>query len=208
MDEFIIPDNVVLDSEGKPLSSLNRLEWLTARSNGVTATDINKIISPTLKPSSQHVKLLKTKLSPEASIEEIRLNNYMIHGNEREPIIADWAAGNFGMKANSYLFYGDNSQHLATPDGLGEGFVGEIKTSLKPLHLVVGYYMNQIQWQLNVMHYERCLFIVEQHKDFRPVNIDYLWVERDDDRIDLLVKHVNFFIEKMEEERNKNNEPS
>lgn len=203
MDSFILPDNVFLDSQGNPLSSDNKKEWLQARANGITATDLNKIISPTLKVSSQSVKLLQNKISSLKEAVEPQINSYMAHGNDREPIIAEWAAGNFGMTANSYLFYGDNSQHLATPDGLGEGFVGEIKTSLKPLKEILNYYMNQIQWQLHVMNVERCLFLVEQHKDFIPSNIDYRWVERDEQRIATLEKHANMFLEQLNVELNK-----
>lgn len=199
MNEFIIPTNVFLDSQGLPLSSSNKQEWLKARLTGVTATDINKIISPTLKPSSQSIKLLKTKLNNTEHVEEPQLNSYMHHGNEREPIIADWASGNFGMVANNYLFYGVNEKHLATPDGLGEGFVGEIKTSMKPLNSIINYYMNQIQWQLHVMSVEKCLFIVEQHENFLPKDIDYIWVTRDEKRISTIVKHVNIFIEQLTE---------
>ena len=193
MSDFILPSNVFLDASGKPLSSENKIEWLKARATGITATDINKIISPTLKISSQSIKLLQSKL--ENVTTEPQLNSYMVHGNEREPIIAEWAAGNFGMVANSYLFYGENQQHLATPDGLGEDFVGEIKTSLKPLKSIVNYYMNQMQWQLNVMQQDKCLFLVEQHEKFKPLSIDYMWVYRDENRIQLLTRHVNAFIE-------------
>lgn len=201
MNDFILPNNVFLDSSGNPVSSSNKQEWLKARLTGVTATDINKIISPTLKLSSQSAKLLASKLDTSENVYEPQLNNYMIHGNEREPIIAEWALGNFGMVANDYLFYGDNPKHLATPDGLGNDFVGEIKTSLKPLKSVVGYYMNQIQWQLNVMHLDKCLFIVEQHENFLPTSLDYIWVGRDETRIKIITSHVNQFLERLEEKR-------
>lgn len=204
MNDFVLPTNVYLDSNGVPLSSSNKQEWLKARLTGVTATDVNKIISPTLKPSSQSVKLLESKLNISEHVEEPHLNSYMIHGNEREPIIADWAAGNFGMIPNSYLFYGDNVKHLATPDGLGEGFVGEIKTSMKPLKSILNYYMNQIQWQLNVMQVEKCLFIVEQHDNFNPKNIDYMWVERDEKRIKTILTQVDIFIEQLSEKLEQN----
>lgn len=205
LNNFILPDNVLLGSDGLPVSSNNKQDWLKARMTGVTATDINKIISPTLKISSQSEKLLKSKLDTKEEIEEPTLNSYMIHGNEREPIIAEWAYGNFGMQPNNFLFYGVNNQHLATPDGIGENFSGEIKTSLKPLKTIVGYYMNQMQWQLNVMQMEKCLFIVEQHDNFKPIGIDYAWVERDESRINFLVEHVDIFIEKLNNELAKRN---
>lgn len=194
-----------LDSAGNPVSSANKQEWLKARLTGVTATEVNKIVSPTLKLSSQSSKLLKSKLDVSDVVYEPQLNSYMVHGNDREPIIAEWASGNFGMTANDYLFYGENVQHLATPDGLGEGFVGEIKTSMKPLKSVIGYYMNQIQWQLNVMSVDKCLFIVEQHDSFVPINLDYVWVERDEKRIKIITEHVNLFLEQLESKRKNQN---
>ena len=205
LTDFAIPSNVLLGADGLPVSSDNKQDWLKARMTGVTATDINKIVSPTLKISSQSEKLLKGKLEIKEEIEEPQLNSYMVHGNEREPIIAEWALGNFDMQPNNFLFYGLNSQHLATPDGIGKDFAGEIKTSLKPLKSILGYYMNQMQWQLNVMQMEKCLFIVEQHESFKPLDIDYMWVYRDEERINFLIKHVDEFIYKLNHELHKRN---
>lgn len=194
---------IVLDENGTPISaSTDKQKWLEYRNRGVTATDINKIISPTLKLSSQRIKLLETKkdTSITANNSEPRINTYMQHGNEREPIIVQWASGNFNMTGNDVLFHGENIQHLATPDGLGENFVAEIKTSIKPIHEIKQGYMNQIQWQMHVLQVDKCLFLVEQHNNFKPLSIEYEWIYRDEQRIKLIEKHVNMFLNELNNE--------
>lgn len=187
----------VRDEQGNPISSDDKIAWSNARLLGVTATDINKIVSPTGKLSSQREKLLKIK---KGELENSGFNVTtvsMTHGNEREPIILDWASGNFDVIANNYLFQGLKPQYLATPDGLGEGFVVEVKTSVKPLNDVLGYYSNQLQWQMFVMGVDKVLFIVEQHKDFSSYSLEYKWVEKDETRINLIVRNVDLFIEEL-----------
>lgn len=193
---------LVLDNFGNPVSSsTNKQTWLEYRNKGVTATDINKIISPTLKLSSQKNKLLQNKKTLiELNNGEANINSFMNHGNDREPIIVGWAASNFGAIGNDFLFHGSNLQHLATPDGLGEDFVVEIKTSLKPLKSIKQGYMNQIQWQMHVMGVQKSLFIVEQHENFNPISIDYEWVEIDLERIQIIKKHVDSFLLELNNE--------
>jgi predicted phage-related endonuclease len=188
-------NNHVLGSDGKPITIEDKEEWAKARVKGVSASDINKIVSPTLKVSIQQERLLEHKLGLKPSIDIP--NSYTDHGNDREPIVLEWAKGNFGAESNKYLFHGSNKQHFATPDGLGSDFVVEVKTSIKPLALMRTGYMNQMQWQMHVMGVDRCLFIVELHENFKPINIDYEWVELDEKRIEFMVENVNKFIERL-----------
>lgn len=191
---------LVVNEQGIPVSSeTDKTVWLQYRNKGVTATDINKIISPTLKLSSQRKKLLENKRQAITHIDsENTINSYMAHGNTREPIIVDWASDKFGITGNGFLFHNQNNlQHLATPDGLGDDFVVEIKTSIKTLSEVKQGYMNQIQWQLHVMNVPKCLFLVEQHENFSPLEVQHEWIYRDEERIKLMEKHVNLFIHEL-----------
>lgn len=187
--------NYVVTPEGEKVSIYNKEAWSLARNNGVSASDINKIISPTLKVSTQQEKLLKQKLGLE-NVFSIP-NKYTTHGEEREAIVLDWAKGNFGVEPNEYLFHGENHQHFATPDGLTTDAVVEVKTSMKPLAEITQYYMNQMQWQMHVMKVEKCLFLVEMHKDFQSFEIESEWIHRDNERINILETNVNLFLEKL-----------
>lgn len=189
--------NHVLNDRGEPVRIDDKESWGAARMNGVSASDINKIVSPTLKISTQQEKLLEYKLGLKIAFDIP--NSYTTHGNDREAIVLGWAAGNFNVVENRFLFHGENVQHFATPDGLGEDFVVEVKTSLKPLEQIRQGYMNQMQWQMHVIGVDKCLFLVEEHENFEAKGIDYEWIEKDNDRVDFLVENVNKFIARLNE---------
>lgn len=191
-----LPKNVVLDSEGVPISSSNRQAWIDFRQSGISASDMNKIVTPTGKVSGSWDSLITSKLTPKT---DRMAGMYAHHGHEREPVIAAWVEENFGAKSNKFIFGNkDNPNFYATPDGLGDGFVVEIKTAKKSLEEMESQYNNQIQWQMHVMGYDRALFVVEQHKDLIPMGITYKWIERDDKLInELLVPNASEFIKKL-----------
>lgn len=122
----------------------------------------------------------------------------MQHGIDREPVIAAWVAEKFGIQPNSLLCRGENSRHLATPDGIGAGVVAEIKTSTKPLDQALGTYRDQLQWQLHVTGSERLLFVVENRHTLRK---ETRWIDRDEYRIFILAQHADAFILEMDERR-------
>lgn len=183
--------NIVLDSLGNPVSSDNKEAWLEARLNGVTATEAGKIAAN----GSSRNKLLEAKLN--GVIDDVTTNPYMIHGSEREASISDYITLQYNSQHNTYLYHGDSVHYLATPDGIGEDFVVEIKTSIKPLNTLLAQYNNQMQWQMFVMNVEKVLFVVEQHENFVPLHISEEWVYRDDNKILLLKEHADIFIEEL-----------
>ncbi|MBT2519779.1 YqaJ viral recombinase family protein [Arthrobacter sp. ISL-28] len=183
---------LLTDSSGAPISSENRAAWLKARRNGVTATDVGKIVRLNGTFSSQRSPLMEAKLSGQ----EQPFLQIMQHGIDREPVIAAWVAEKFGIQPNSLLCRGENSRHLATPDGIGPGVIAEIKTSTKPLDQALGTYRDQLQWQLHVTRSERVLFIVENRHTFRK---ETRWVERDEYRIFILAQHADAFMLEMDE---------
>lgn len=181
----------LLGTNGRPIGSDDRDAWLLARRHGVTATDVKKIVKLNGVASKQRPALLNQKLTGE---EGPRLAAFQ-HGIDREPVIAAWVAQEFGIVHNSYVCAGSNSRHLATPDGIGQDIVAEIKTSVKPLSATMGMYRDQLQWQLHVTHSTRVLFVVEnRHTLQREVQ----WVHRDEQRIKVLEKHADFFIAELD----------
>lgn len=178
---------LLTDSAGAPIGSHNRAAWLQARRNGVTATDVGKIVKLNGHFSEQRAGLLDAKLRGQ----EAPFLPVFQHGIDREPIIAAWVAETYAIQPNSLLCRGENPRHLATPDGIGAGVIAEIKTSSRPLDQTLGTYRDQLQWQLHVTRSERLLFVVENRFTFRR---ETCWVERDDYRILILAAHADAFI--------------
>ncbi|MCP2369838.1 hypothetical protein BJ978_000514 [Agromyces terreus] len=167
--------------------SADRVAWLRARSQGVTATDAAKLATRASVKSAVWEKLH----GPARSFGGSR---YTDHGREREPVIAEWAARAHGMTHSSLLYHAaSDRRHLATPDGLrvtgGVLELCEIKTTSKPWRAVPRSYLRQVWWQQYVLGAERTLIVWEQHDDFVPVDPEpqCRWIDRDDDQIAILV---------------------
>lgn len=164
----------------------NRIEWLRARSRGITATDVAKLSTPKSIDTAAWAKLHGTGFSG---------NAYTEHGKAREPLIAEWVRENFGIESSQGLFHAEQDlRHLATPDGIGERQNGtielsEIKTTNKPWRTIPRNYLRQVWWQQHVLGAERTLVVWEQHENFVPVSDEpqYRWVDRDENEIAKLV---------------------
>ncbi|SEE04166.1 YqaJ viral recombinase family protein [Ruania alba] len=185
---------VVRTGDGTPVSSRHRVAWLRARLWGVTATDARRLVTATGRVSKQRRRLLEAKLT---GWEGPRLPQFE-HGIEREPVIAAWVQQRFGIAPSGWLCAGTNPRHLATPDGLGEHSIAEIKTSVDDLDGAARTYRDQLQWQLHVTERERVLFVVENRHSYRR---DFRWVERDDERIAMLSEHADSFLHELDELR-------
>lgn len=168
--------------------SSNRIAWLRARSQGITATDVAKLSTPKSIASAAWDKLHGSGFGG---------NPYTDHGRAREPVIAAWVQENFDILPSSQLFHAaENHIHLATPDGLGIRAGGrvelaEIKTTNKPFKTIPRNYLRQMFWQQYVLGAQRTLFVWEPHQNFVPTHEEPLtrWVDRDDSEInDLIVK--------------------
>ncbi|HEU5223819.1 MAG TPA: YqaJ viral recombinase family protein [Candidatus Lumbricidophila sp.] len=164
--------------------STDRVSWLRARANGVTATDAAKLSSRDSIDAAIEAKFSGRRT---ASL-------YTEHGRTREPVIAAWAAREHGMTASSLLFHAEfDRRHLATPDGyrvIGAApELCEIKTTTRPWRGVPRHYLRQVWWQQYVLGAERTLVVWEQHDQFVPIGPPKsVWVERDDNQIAILVR--------------------
>jgi len=166
--------------------SSDRVAWLRARSRGVTATDAARLSS---------LRSVSTIALEKANGSSFGGNAYTDHGRAREPEIARWVHGEFGIVASDGLFHAHgNPRHLATPDGLGTSTDGtlvlaEIKTTKSSWQSIPRSYLRQVWWQQYVLGADRTLLVWEQHLDFVPVSAlpECKWIERDDNEIHKLV---------------------
>ena len=185
----------VLDPLGEFVSrSSNPSAWRTARKNGVTATDANRLIRLSGEKRTSWAQVLASKAD---DYTEPHFQAYDL-GLEREPIIVNWAVDNFPeeeFSGNDFLFHGEESYHLATPDLVGKYAIGEIKVSTKPLNACLTRYRDQLQWQLHVMMSEQVLFVVENRVTQER---ELTWVDRDESRIEILVEAADLFHEELQ----------
>lgn len=176
---------------GRSITSEFREEWLRARRTGVTATDCNKIVLKSGRPSTQRSALLEAKIYGEPPLNLAAF----AHGIAREPVIAEWVWEEYGIVHNQAICTGTTRRHLATPDGIGDGVIAEIKTSGKPLDAAARTYSDQLQWQLHVTGSEQVLFVVENRETLKR---ETRWVERDEERIAMLAKHADLFLDELD----------
>lgn len=162
----------------------DRIGWLRARATGVTATDAARLSSRDAIGAAIEAKFSDRRTQ----------SQYTEHGRTREPVIAEWAAREYGMTASSLLFHAEfDRRHLATPDGYrvtgGAPELCEIKTTTRPWRGVPRHYLRQVWWQQYVLGAERTLVVWEQHDKFVPIGSpECVWVERDDNQIAILVR--------------------
>lgn len=170
--------------------SNDRIAWLRARSQGVTATDAAKLSTPRSIET-----VARDKLGPRG----FTGNAFTDHGRAREPHIARWVHDHFSLAPSDALFHSvPERRHLATPDCISDdgAVLAEIKTTAKPFDRIPKHYLRQIWWQQYVLGAERTLFVWEQHRDFVPVGPPrHTWVERDEDEIAALVDRANRLLE-------------
>lgn len=112
-----------------------REAWLEQRRGGITATEIRD-----WGTGSKRRDIIAFKVT--GKMEDLSDNIYVNHGNRREPVIAEWIEGRFGITPCDYVYsHGANSRWLASPDGISldpftrellvgaEAVLSEIKTS-------------------------------------------------------------------------------
>lgn len=174
--------------------STDRVAWMRARNQGITATDVAKLATPKSVQNAAFDKMNGSNFGG---------NTFTDHGRAREPVIADWVLKNYGIEPSTNLFHArDAPRHLATPDGVGPGTAGtlelcEIKTTSKTWRSIPRNYLRQVWWQQYVLGADRTLLVWEQHENFVPVNDEpaFTWIERDEDQIAILVGFANDLID-------------
>ena len=189
--------SLFLNGTGLPLDADNDHElWLEVRRTSVSATDINKMSLQSGAIGMSYRHLLRSK----AEGEEEKFFESFREGILREPEIAKRVIRNFprnDFHHNRFLYAGDDIRHVATPDLVGNGVVGEIKVSTKPLQQIYTKYKDQMQWQMHVTGAHHALFIVQNR--YTKLN-EAMWVPRDVNRISRLKEIADCFLLELEGE--------
>lgn len=173
------------------------MEWLRARSRGITATDVAGLSGENSIKRAADAKL--------GGGPRFGGNAFTDHGRRREPEIAAWVAATHGILPSSALFRAEvEHRHLATPDGVcvdadGRVTLAEIKTTNKSWRSIPRTYLRQIWWQQHVLGAERTLFVWEEHEAFNPIHDEpkSVWIERDDREINGLVGLATRLIDEL-----------
>lgn len=175
----------------------NKTEWWKARANSISASDVSLLAKDTSIGSVIRQKFNGNSFGG---------NRYTEHGNSREPEIQNWIVEEHGIQGNKFLFHSEpNKRFLATPDGLkeenGSIILAEIKTTKHEFAKIPPRYLRQIYWQQYVLQAEKTLFVWEVHENFKPTTLpQVLWIERDDDAIEILVRRATMVLELMDEQ--------
>jgi hypothetical protein len=184
---------IAWSSAVRVVSGDDRDAWLDARRIRITSTDIAKAVTPSGWSAVVAEKLFHRERAD---------NVYFAHGREREDEIARRAEQRFGICPNRFLF--DRAGLSATPDGIGDRALGEYKTAVKPLPATVPRnYRDQIFIAQYVMEAEWTLLGWEQHLNGVPVDLEPTWlrIERDQERIDVLLKTADELADFLATER-------
>jgi hypothetical protein len=173
--------------------STDRVAWMRARNQGITATDVARLATPKSLHKAALDKLGGSNFGG---------NTFTDHGRAREPVIAAWVLARYGIEPSTALFHAAGQRrHLATPDGVGTDVrsleLAEIKTTSKPWRSIPRSYLRQVWWQQYVLGADRTLLVWEEHRDFVPVRSEprCRWIDRDEDQIAILVGYANELIE-------------
>lgn len=171
--------------------SVSAERWLSARREGVTATQVARAASG---PGGF-----------EQAVEDYRSdfveqdNPYMAFGRVWEGPISMWLKEQHEIMPNDWVIrHDENPHHLCTPDGLSPSheFISEIKTTGKewnPQRIPIQY-RRQVQWQLHVTGAEACFFawMLREERDgaFLPAWFEpsMIVMDRDEEMIASLVK--------------------
>ena len=183
----------------------SREQWLDARRRYVTATEVAQLVRRG-QDYWDELREIKagTRTAPDISgLPAVR------HGREREALIAPYVQSlEEGMVPNEDL-YVRNDRYAATPDLVGDGIVGEIKT-IKDTRLAklqqakgwpTGQYYDQVQWQLFVTGAIACIFAWEPYEDWggelvpREDMREHITIHRDDLRITQLQEVADAFLD-------------
>ena len=171
--------------------SVSHESWLSARREGVTATQVSKAASGPGGFEQACRDYIEDYIE--------RDNPYMAFGRAFEGPIAMRLKESHGILPNDWLISSGVSDHyLCTPDGisLDHTQISEIKTTGKDWNpeKIPAQYMRQVQWQLFVTGAETCVFawMLREERDgvFVPAWFDprVVVVERDEKMIAGLVK--------------------
>jgi len=178
-------------------SDEDRPSWLAVRRTGCTATDVRDLYLHKITID----RLVARKLGREPDPSEgARFGKAAAWGNQREPEIAEEVLARYGMQPEHRVFHAaDNPRKLASPDGVGANFdgeiqVAEIKTHGEDIDIAPGSaeyrkkgYRAQKVWQMRVTGARRCLYATEVRLPdstwYRPGAQEFYWLNWTDEGV-------------------------
>lgn len=144
----------------------DRQAWLARRQSGVSATDVARLARG---GTNTWAAIRAEKAGKGRDFK----NTAMQHGKDREPVIARFADNMFGLHHSTALLAAtDEPRFIATPDLLGDGEVGDIKTTVHDWQHVSelpGRYVDQVLWQMRVTGFHSARLIYEPHENGVPL---------------------------------------
>ena len=183
----------------------SREQWLDARRRYVTATEVAQLV----RRGQDYWDELREIKAGQRTAPDISGLPAVRHGREREALIVPYVQSlEEGMVPNGDL-YVRNDRYAATPDLVGDGIVGEIKT-IKDTRLAklqaakgwpTGQYYDQVQWQLFVTGAIACVFAWEPYEDWdgelvpREDTREHITIHRDEERINQLQEVADAFLD-------------
>ncbi|MFL2002274.1 hypothetical protein [Microbacterium sp. A1-JK] len=179
----IVPDNATEE------------EWHEGRSEGVTASEIHRIATGGIGTLD---KILSDKLN--GSTFKGNLHTQRGHDNEADLIsAAERAEAGVSFITRSTALFGNlkNPLHRATPDGIGVHlelgvFGAEAKHHAeKKTGPIPADHFDQMQWGMHVLGVNWWLYVRGAEGS---VDVETIWVARDDARIEQLIRQADRFI--------------
>lgn len=183
----------------------SRGQWLEARKKYVTATEVAQLA----RRSESYWEELREIKSGVREAKDLSHIPAIQHGREREPLIVPYVQSLEDDMVHNEDLVVRLGRYAATPDLIGDGIVGEIKT-VKDTRLAklrasgdwpTSQYYDQVQWQLFVTGAIACIFAWEPCEmwegEFVPREDlrDHITIHRDEERIKHLRKIADRFMD-------------
>lgn len=175
------------------LESASRDDWLAQRRDYITATDVAYLY--TSPAAWSRIRAEKDGTAPDRGT-----SSEMQWGNNREAALIAYAQTiDPTIEPNSQVAVHPDGPWSATPDGIGDNVVCEVKTgSVSGLSSARRRHQAQMQWQMWVTGTEGCLYVTEvrdwDDMGFAPGERSHEWVDRDEDMIVELVDVAERFL--------------
>ena len=175
------------------LEHVSRDDWLAQRREYVTATDVARLYTSA-------AEWRKVRAEKDGTADELRTSPEMQWGIDREAALVRYAQSvDPTIVANDRVVVHPDGPWAATPDGIGDDVVCEVKTgSVSGLASARRRHEAQMQWQMWVTGTAGCLYVTEVREQddmgFTPGERTHEWVDRDEDQIAELLDVAERFL--------------
>lgn len=175
------------------LERTSRDDWLAQRRDYITATDVAYLYT-------SPAKWAEIRAEKNGDVSDRRSSPEMQWGIDREAALVRYAQTvDSSIEPNDRVCVHPDGPWAATPDGIGNDTVCEVKTgSVSGLSAARRRHECQMQWQMWVTGASGCLYVTEERltdeMGFTPGERAHEWVDRDKDLILELVDVAERFL--------------